>query len=52
LIMLVLRSLWLERNGRIFRNQERSMGQVSDMIVSTWQSWLHSRRLGGRVGDI
>ena len=43
LIMLVLRSLWLERNARVFENQALPWGRVLDAIVDEWRMWVMSR---------
>ena len=39
LLLLVLRSIWLERNARIFRAKSRLAGKVLDSIVSEAERW-------------
>jgi hypothetical protein len=49
LIMLILRSLWLERNERVFNYQRCSAIRVIDSIVDEWNSWIQCRR--GKLRD-
>jgi hypothetical protein len=43
LIMLVLRSLWVERNSRVFEQKRRAMAITLDLIAAEWQLWLDCR---------
>ncbi|CAM0912886.1 unnamed protein product [Alopecurus aequalis] len=43
-IMLVIRSLWLERNARVFDNGPSTLGQVIETIVDEWKMWVSCRR--------
>jgi hypothetical protein len=51
-IMLTMRSLWLERNVRVFENSHQSAAQVLDNVVEEWSSWVSCRRRGGPLRDI
>jgi hypothetical protein len=42
-IMLILRSLWLERNSRVFERKPTAMAPTVDLIAAEWQLWLDSR---------
>jgi hypothetical protein len=39
LFLLVIRSIWLERNGRAFRNKTRPEALVLDAIVEEADRW-------------
>jgi hypothetical protein len=43
LIILVMRSLWLERNTRVFDDKRASAAAVMNLIADEWASWLASR---------
>jgi hypothetical protein len=51
-IMLVARSLWLERNARVFDNVRSIVALVVSRIVEEWSLWTSARRRGGFPGDI
>jgi hypothetical protein len=51
-IMLVARSLWLERNARVFDNARSTVASVVSRIVEEWFLWTSARRRGGFLGDI
>jgi hypothetical protein len=51
-IMLTLRSLWLERNARVFDNTQKAARHIVNEIANEWALWLQCRRRGGRLGDI
>jgi hypothetical protein len=40
LIMLTMRSLWLERNARVFDRVASPMTRVIDSICSEWEIWI------------
>jgi hypothetical protein len=50
LITLVLRSLWIERNARVFENKRTAAPIVVNIIVDEWKAWLASR--GGTLRGI
>jgi hypothetical protein len=50
--MLVLRSIWLEHNARVFDGKERSAALLTQSIVDEWRSWVAARLRGGRVQDV
>ncbi|KAM0920400.1 hypothetical protein ACQ4PT_007548 [Festuca glaucescens] len=50
LIMLVLRSLWLERNARVFDSKESAYTSILASIINTWQFWISCR--GRLVRDV
>jgi hypothetical protein len=39
LILLVIRSLWQERNARVFHEKKSTSMVVQSMIINTWKSW-------------
>ena len=43
LVMLVLRSLWLERNARVFERNAMPWGRVLDLIIEDWSLWASCR---------
>ncbi|CAM0881096.1 unnamed protein product [Alopecurus aequalis] len=43
LIMLVVRSLWLERNARVFERVFSSVRRVIDGVADEWCAWATSR---------
>jgi hypothetical protein len=43
IIMLILRSLCLERNSRVFERNHTAMASTIDLIAAEWQLWLGSR---------
>jgi hypothetical protein len=49
LIMLILRSIWIERNERIFNDRCTSASRVINAIVDEWNSWMQCR--GGQLRD-
>jgi hypothetical protein len=51
LTMLVLRTLWLERNARVFDAKSTPAALVIDSVVGEWSVWTTSR-LGGSLRDI
>jgi hypothetical protein len=51
LTMLVLRTLWLERNARVFDAKSTPAALVVDSVVGEWNVWTASR-LRGSSGDI
>jgi hypothetical protein len=52
LIMLIMRSLWLERNARVFDGVRSSAAIVARRITEEWALWISVRRRGGRVRDV
>jgi hypothetical protein len=54
LIMLVLRSLWLERNARVFDRKERPARAVAMSVLDVWRSWIsgRGRTNGGLLTDV
>jgi hypothetical protein len=46
-IMLTLRSLWLERNARVFDGAIQTAAVVRNAICQEWALWLSCRRRGG-----
>jgi hypothetical protein len=40
LIMLTMRSLWLERNARVFDRVASPTTRVIDSICSEWEIWI------------
>jgi hypothetical protein len=40
LIMLVLRSLWLERNARVFERASKSAQATLSILLSEWSAWV------------
>jgi hypothetical protein len=43
-IMLTMRSLWLERNARVFGGVSTSTALVIDVICIEWAEWIACRR--------
>jgi hypothetical protein len=43
-IVLILRSLWIERNARVFDDVATPAGTVLGGIVQEWSLWLSYRR--------
>jgi hypothetical protein len=43
-IMLTMRSLWLERNARVFERVSSPTDRTISSICSEWDSWVSSRR--------
>jgi hypothetical protein len=43
LIMLTLRSIWLERNARVFEDKRTDVLRILSLILDEWQSWLVCR---------
>jgi hypothetical protein len=52
IIMLVLRSIWLERNARVFDGKEQPTALLTQSIVDEWRSWVAARLRGRRVRDV
>jgi hypothetical protein len=52
LIMLALRSLWLERNARVFDNVHSPAVAVVNLVVQEWGLWLGCKRRDGSPGDV
>jgi hypothetical protein len=52
LIMLALRSLWLERNARVFDNVHTPATVVVNLVVQEWEMWLSCKRRGRSLGEI
>jgi hypothetical protein len=50
--MLTLRSLWLERNARVFDRAPSSAGVVLSSICQEWTLCLSCRSRGGLARDI
>ncbi|XP_071685489.1 uncharacterized protein [Lolium perenne] len=44
LILLVIRSLWLERNARVFDAQSSTAAEISQRISDEWAAWTACRR--------
>ena len=44
LCLLIMRSLWLERNARIFDHKSCSARVVTEQISDEWRSWIACRR--------
>jgi hypothetical protein len=44
MIMLTMRSLWLERNVSIFECVSSPTDRIISSICSEWDSWVLSRR--------
>jgi hypothetical protein len=51
LVMLVLRTIWLERNARVFDAKSTPSALVIDGVVGEWNLWSTSR-LGGSWRDL
>jgi hypothetical protein len=51
LISLVIRSLWLERNARVFDKIKTSPQEIVRRIRDEWHLWLSSRGLGRPQGE-
>lgn len=51
LTSLVLRSLWLERNARVFDKLETPPQQLIHRITDEWQLWVASCGLGRAQGE-
>jgi hypothetical protein len=49
-IMLTLRSIWLERNARVFEGVYTTAPRVLALIYAEWDMWISCRR--GRGGGI
>lgn len=49
LIMLILRSIWIERNERVFNDRFSPASRVISVIVDEWNSWMQCR--GGQLRD-
>jgi hypothetical protein len=43
IIMLVIRSIWLERNAHVFDDKVAMSDYVLDMVVDTWRAWMTAR---------
>jgi hypothetical protein len=43
LIMLVLLSLWLERNARVFERASKSAQATLSILLSEWSAWVDCR---------
>jgi hypothetical protein len=50
LIMLVLRTLWLERNARVFEQTSTSAQTTLSMLLGEWNAWVECR--SGFLRDI
>jgi hypothetical protein len=48
--MLVLRTLWLERNARVFERTSTSAQATLSILLSEWNAWIDCR--SGFVRDI
>jgi hypothetical protein len=46
IILLTLRSLWLERNARVFDGVASTATSLANRIIDEWRSWMSSRALG------
>jgi hypothetical protein len=51
-IMLTLRSIWLERNARVFDGTMSSARVVLAAIYEDWSLWMSCRRRGGLLREI
>ena len=51
LIMLALRSLWLERNARVFDDRRLPVVSLLQTVVDEWHSWLRARDRGRSPGE-
>jgi hypothetical protein len=51
-IMLTVRSLWLERNARVFHNAQKVARYIVNEIAKKWVLWLQCRWRGGRIEEI
>lgn len=40
IVILVLRSIWLERNARLFQNKAKSIVLIVDTIKEEVQEWI------------
>jgi hypothetical protein len=49
LIMLIMRSLWLERNARVFDGVRSSAALVAQHIAEEWSLWTTVRHRGGKM---
>jgi hypothetical protein len=43
-IMLVMRTLWLERNARVFERSPTTAQSTLRLMLEEWNSWLRCRR--------
>jgi hypothetical protein len=51
LIMLMLRSLWLERNARVFEDKRLPHAVTTRLIVDEWHEWVRARQNGRLPGE-
>jgi hypothetical protein len=51
LIMLTLRSLWLERNARVFEDKRLPHAVTLGFIVDEWLGWVRARHSGRLPGE-
>jgi hypothetical protein len=52
--MLIMRSLWLERNAHVFDGVRSSSAIIARRIMEDWSLWtsVRCRRKGGSVRDL
>jgi hypothetical protein len=51
-VMLTIRSLWLERNARVFENSPSPASRVIDVVLADWALWISCRRRSGPSGGV
>jgi hypothetical protein len=51
LCLLIIRSLWLERNARIFEGMACLASILSERIQSEWREWTNCRGRGRSPGE-
>jgi hypothetical protein len=51
-VMLTIRSLWLERNARVFENSPSPASRVIDVVLAEWALWIRCRRRSGPSGGV
>jgi hypothetical protein len=43
-IMLVMRTLWLERNARVFNRKATTVQTLLRLLLDGWKAWMSCRR--------
>jgi hypothetical protein len=51
LIMLVMRTLWLERNARVFERSPTTVQVTLKLMLDEWHTWMMCRRGTRTRGD-
>ncbi|KAM0876764.1 hypothetical protein ACQ4PT_035948 [Festuca glaucescens] len=51
LVMLALRSLWIERNARVFEGKLTLVAATLSVLLDEWRAWIVDRDRGGLKGD-